>query len=225
MRQTEGGICLIEMSVANYARKHVFESKAVQHNIFIIVFLYKVYSLHGSLALPWSVPVYSALSTHSTQSTRFTRTSLKCTSVFSIVYTLYTVYTFHWHFSEVYQCIQHCLHNLHGSLELPWSVSVYLALSTNSKQSTRYSGTSLKRTSVFSIVYTLYTVHTVHCDFPEVYQWIQHCLHTLHSPHDSLGLPWSVPVNSAFSTHSTQSTRYTGTSLKFTSEFSIVYTL
>ena len=52
MKRIEGGVCLIEMSVANYARQHVFEGKAVQHSMFVIVCLYKVYSLHGSLALP-----------------------------------------------------------------------------------------------------------------------------------------------------------------------------
>jgi hypothetical protein len=134
-KQIERGICLIEMSGTNYARKHVFEGKAVQHSIFIIVCLYKVYSLHGLLALPWSFSVYSALPTQSTQSTYFTGTSMKCLNLFSIVYTLYTIYTVHWNFPEVSQCIQNCLHILqilHGLLALPWSVSMHSALSTHS---------------------------------------------------------------------------------------------
>jgi hypothetical protein len=176
-----------------------------------------LHSLHDSLELLWSVSVYSSLSTESTQSTQFTGTSRKCLSVYSMVYMFYTVYKFHWHFPEVCQCVQHCLHilhSLHGSLEFPWSVSVYSSLSTHSTQSTRFTGTSLKCLSVFSIVYTLYTFYTVHWNFPEVSQFIHHCLNNLHSLHVSLELPWNVSMYSALPTHSTQSTRFTGTSLK-----------
>ena len=45
-KQSDRDIYVREMSVANYARQHVVEG------MFVIVCLYKVYSLPGSLALP-----------------------------------------------------------------------------------------------------------------------------------------------------------------------------
>jgi len=71
-KQIEGDICLIEMSVADYARQHIFEGKTVTTQY-----------------------VRNYLPLQSLQSTRFTGTSLKCLSVFSIVYPLYTFYTIH----------------------------------------------------------------------------------------------------------------------------------